>query len=171
MSLGPLTEAERNEFAALVNDGLTANRQSSNKFNPLYDWLSERYGIAREDMRASLLSKQGNLTNRIQKDNAWTNPKVLLLAIEGDEVSLEMVRPIVAEYVAAFPGRLDATSRLRVVLYCNINGLIAVDKVQCSPTSTRKTAQVAASGAVERSVPDEVDKMDDIVGLEAGNAS
>lgn len=145
----------------LVSDGLE-NVHDRWKWDPLYEYVAETFGISEEEIRASFLNKIGNVTNRIQKDNAWTNPTVLFCVIDPDgEVDVERVRSAVRDYTKGFAERLDATSRLRVVFYFLGSDLVAVDKVRFS-----------ANGPGARDRDDDqplADEADNIEGTESGD--
>ncbi len=127
-----IDEAGVAELSARVQKGIDAGRYSSSKWSDLYDWLSEYFEIPPERIRASLLAELGNITNRVNKDNAWENPEVLAL------VCVEHITPDVASryldrFVTEFHSRLEVLPRLRIALIFDGDTLVKVKKLSSVP--------------------------------------
>lgn len=134
------------QLTSRVKAGIDANRQSSSKWNELYGWLIDRFGIPGDEIRASLLAAEGNLTNRIFKDNAWVNPVVLAL-ICVENITPARAEKTVFEFVETFQQRMGVPPRLRVVLIFEGDQLVKVIKLQTSAEPAAPPKEGGANGS------------------------
>lgn len=143
------------DLAARVQTGIDAPRKSSSKWNDLYAWLSEHFELPEEQIRASLLAERGNVTNRIFKDNAWVNPRLLALVCI-DNVPTSIAEQTVDELIATFHARLGVPPRLRVVLIFDGNKLVKVKRLTAPEGVGVATALAAPAARDEAAAETEV---------------
>lgn len=113
------------ELTAVVAAGLQMSEYSASKWNALYDLLAKHFELEKAAIRASLLNKTGNLTNRVYKDNAWENPTVLALICTG-EIGPAKAEEYLENFARGFYPRLGVFPRLRVVLIFEASKLVTV---------------------------------------------
>ena len=99
MSTSP-HQQDRTDLLAGVQKAIDAERQNSQKWKPLYDWFSDRFGsaVGRGDVAGKLLTEDKQLSNRLEKELPQLNPKyIVLTALQG--VDLDAVRRHLAQAV------------------------------------------------------------------------
>jgi MoxR-like ATPase len=75
----------RAEFEDAVISAINANRQSASKWNPLYDWYFEEFGVEVGEVAGKLLTENKQLSNRIKKELVQKAPRyVVLCALPSD---------------------------------------------------------------------------------------
>ena len=141
------------ELSALVKQGIEENRKSSAKWNELYDWLAEHFGVDKSKIRASLLAELGNITNRVFKDNAWENPEILVLVCV-EQITVEIAAPYVDSFVSTFHARMDVLPRLRLVLIFDNDQLKVVKKLTAAPAPAGRTSHGATPESGGGNEPD-----------------
>jgi hypothetical protein len=134
------------DLSSRVKAGIDANRQSSTKWNQLYEFLTAHFGVEADVIRASLLAAEGNLTNRVFKDNAWENPTILAL-ICVENITPSRAEKMVFEFVETFRERMGAPPRLRLALIFDGPRLVKVLKLKPSAkTMGRDVSGASAEG-------------------------
>lgn len=107
----------RAQCATEIRQGLQSSPNDSSKWSSLREHVAHSFSIAVEDVRVSQLNKSANLTNRLWKDVAWENPRVLVAVIDPNgEVTLDAAERKVREFADKYPRRHADLPWLRVAL-------------------------------------------------------